>query len=132
MPTHKSVWSVNTDATAPRFPGTTADLGSSTKTRPFLAECALTSVHVTFEGAPVGTPAVFASDDHDPEDMSDPWNGKWEDIAALLPVALAAAAGAPISWLIDLSGIRARAFYFGYTRSSGTGTGRAKWSKEAR
>lgn len=120
---HKSKWSV-----AAAGDGKTGDLAASTKTEPFIADCADGSVHVILAGTPTGTPKLFASNDHDPGNLSDRWNGEWEDVSSLLDPAMAAPSGAAIRYLIALP-IKARAFYWDYTRSAGAGSARATWSK---
>lgn len=102
------------------------DLGASNKTEPFEAHGAPTSVHAILEGTPTGTVKLFASADWK-SGQTDKWNGTWEDITARVSPAIVNPAGAGASYLVDLQGIRAKAYYFDYARAGGAGTARATW-----
>lgn len=118
-----AIWQTAATGYPDRSRGT---LGASNKTEPFKADGMITSLHAILDGTPTGTPRVYASNDWVPG-QTNKWNGTWEDISSRLSPAMAAAAGAPTSYLIDLQGQRALAYYFDYTFSAGAGEARAVW-----
>jgi hypothetical protein len=120
----RSVWSVATDAA-----GKTGNLAFSTRTRPYVADYAPSSAHIILVGNAVGTPRILASNDHDPSDASDLWNGEWDDIEDALDTVLTPPSGAGAKYLVDLSGVIALAYYFDFAWTSGTGSSRAKWGR---
>lgn len=126
MPSERARWNIPQNASDPMI----GSLGASNKTYPFMADYCAGSGHVVMTGTPTGTPTLFASNDHDPANQADKWNGTWESVNARLDVALVAPAGAGTSYLMDFP-VRARAFYFDYVRSGGTGDGRCTWGKES-
>jgi hypothetical protein len=125
--TRTAVWQTAATGYPDRSRG---DLGVSNKTEPFSANYARSSIHVVLTGTPTGTPRVYASNDWNPDDRTDKWNGTWEDCSSRLTPAMAAPAGAGTSYLIGLDGLPFKAFYFDYTRSAGAGDARAKWGSE--
>lgn len=120
---HRSLWSV-----AAAGDGKTGDLAASTKTQPFVADTADGSVHLILTGTPTGTVTLYASDDHDPGDTSDRWNGTWESVNSKFDTPIVQPTGSAASYLLEFP-VKARAFYADYARSAGSGSARATWSK---
>jgi hypothetical protein len=122
-----AVWQTAATGFPDRSRGT---LGASNKTEPYHAGYSKSSVHVIGTGTPTGAPKLFASNDCDPNNVSDKWNGTWEDVSSKLNPTMTAPAGAGFSYLIGLDGLPFRSFYWDYTRSAGTGEVRATWGSE--
>lgn len=126
MPSERSRWNTPLNASDP----TIGTLGASNKTFPFMADYCPGSVQVVGTGTPTGTPTLFCSNNHDPANQVDKWNGTWESVNALLETSMVAPAGAGFQYFLEFP-IRARAFYFDYSRSGGAGGVEAVFGKES-
>lgn len=102
-------------------------LGASNKTEPYEAGGALAVLHAVLTGTLTGVVKIFASNDWVKNHPTDKWNGQWEDITARVSPAIVNPAGAAASYLVDLQGIRAKAYYFDVAYTSGAGEGRVTW-----
>lgn len=126
--TRKAVWNVpgalSTDANP------TGDMAGNVKTKPFKAEHHLTSLQVVGIGTPTGAVTLYASNNWNPDDKANEWNGTWEVVDGLLTPPIVDPAGAGFQYFIQIP-VRARGFYFDYARSAGSGTVSGVWGQEA-
>lgn len=127
MPKERARWNTPLNSSDPKIGG----LGASNKTYPFFADGCDGSCHLILAGDPTVTIVVYASDDHDPADQNDKWNGTWENVNSKLDTAIVNPAGAGASYLIEFP-VYAQHYYIdiAYTAGAATNTARATWVKK--
>lgn len=107
------------------------DMAGNNRCRPFAFDLMPGSIHVIWDGTTTGTLTYYVSNNHDPQDTTNRWNGDWESINSLITPALVAPAGAPGTHFINLTKIKARFLYIGFVRSAGSGKTKAVVSRSA-
>lgn len=107
------------------------DMAGNNRSRPFAFDLMPGSIHTIWDGTTAGTMNYFASNNHDPQDTTNRWNGDWENVNSLISPALVAPAGAPGTQFLNLTKIKAKYFYIGFTRSAGSGKTKAVCTRSA-
>lgn len=127
--TDKLHWNVALGAAKDKI----GDLAGHNKTKPFYAGFQAASTYIKWSGTPTGTLTLYASVNHNSEDVAasqDPWNGDWVAIDSLLNPAPTDPAGSAGNNAYSLEGIAFRAYYWDYQRTGGSGQAEAWFGRE--
>ena len=107
------------------------DMSVNTKTFPVSVEGRPFTLTIYWTGTPTGQIDIEFSTDHDPSDQSNPHNGHWDAVnAVLLPAPPTPPAGAAGQYNITPEPLRTLFFRINYTAGGSTGAIVCVWNAE--